>query len=171
MFSSIRVYSNESALPIRWPKYWSFTFTISPSSEYSVLISCRTDWLDLSAVQGTVKSLLQHYSSKASSLWCSAFSMVQLSHPYMASGRTTALTPLTFVGKVMSLLFNMPSRFVTAFLPRSKHLLMLWLQWPSAVILELKKIKSVTDSLFPHLFVMKWWDLRLCGPQQTLENS
>ena len=128
MSSGIRVYSNESALPIRWPKYWSFTFTISPSSEYSVLISCRTDWLDLSAVQGTVKSLLQHYSSKASSLWCSAFSMVQLSHPYMASGRTTALTPLTFVGKVMSLLFNMPSRFVTAFLPRSKHLLMLWLQ-------------------------------------------
>ena len=171
MFSSIRVYSNESALPIRWPKYWSFTFTISPSSEYSVLISCRTDWLDLSAVQGTVKSLLQHYSSKASSLWCSAFFMVHHSHPYMTSGRTIALNPLTFVGKVMSPLFNMPSRFVTAFLPRSKHLLILWLQWPSAVILELKKIKSVTDSLFPHLFAMKWWDLWLCGPQQTLENS
>ena len=128
MFSSIRVYCNESALPISWPKYWSFTFTISPSSEYSVLVSCRTDWLDLSAVQGTVKSLLQHYSSKASSLWCSAFFMVPHSHPYMTSGRTIALTPLTFVGKVMSPLFNMPSRFVTAFLPRSKHLLILWLQ-------------------------------------------
>ena len=155
IFPSIRVFSNESLLRIRWPKYWSFSFSISPSNEYSVLVSCRTDWLDLSAVQGTLKSLLQHHSSKASSLWCSAFFMVQLPHPYMTGGRTIALTPLTIVGKVMSLLFNMPSRFVTAFLPRSKHLLISWLQSPSAVILELKKIKSVTDSLFPHLFAMK----------------
>ena len=138
---------NESALYIRWPKYWSFTFSISPSSEYSELISCRTDWLDLPAVQGTLKSLLQHHSAKASILWCSAFFMVQLSHPYMISGRTIALTTRTFVGKVMSLLFNMPSRFVTAFLSRSKYLLISWLQSPSAVILELKKIKSVTVSI------------------------
>ena len=151
-------------------KYWSFSFSLSPSNDYSGLNSFRMDWLDLFAVQGTLKSF-QHHSSNASILWCSAFFIVQLSHPYMTTGKTIALIWQTFVGKVMSLLFNMPSRFVTAFLPRSKHLLMLWLQWPSAVILELKKIKSVTDSLFPHLFVMKWWDLRLCGPQQTLENS
>ena len=127
----------------------------SPSGEYSGLISLRIDWLDLLPVQGTLKSLVQHRSSKVSSLLCSGFFMVQLSHPYMTTGRTIALTPLTFVGKVMSLLFNMPSRFVTAFIPRSKHLLNSWLQSPSAVILELKKIKSVTDSLFPRLFAMK----------------
>ena len=128
IFSSIRVYSNESAVPIRWPEYWSFTFSISPSSEYSELISYRTDWLDFPAVQGTLKSLLQHHRSKASVLWCSAFFTVQLSHPHTTSGRTIALTTWTFVGKVMSVLFHRPSRFVTAFLPRSKHLLISWLQ-------------------------------------------
>ena len=139
---SIRVFSNESVLHIRWPKYWSFSFSISPSNEYLVLISFRMDWLDLLAVQGTLKSLLQHHSSKASILQCSAFSMVQLSHPYMTTGKTIALTRQTFVGKVMSLLFNMLSRLVIAFLARSKCLLISWLQSPSAVILEPKKIKS-----------------------------
>ena len=134
IFPSIRVFSNESVLRIRWPKYWSFSFSISPSNEYSGLISFRMDWLNLLAVQGTLKSLLQHYGSKASVLWCSAFFIVQLSHPYMTTGKTIALTRRTFVGKVMSLLFNMLSRFVIAFLPRSKCLLISWLWSPSAVI-------------------------------------
>ena len=121
IFPSIRVFSNESALHIRWLKYWSFSFSISPSNEYSGLISFRMDWLDLIAVQGTLKSILQHHSSKASILWHSAFFMVQLSHPYMTTGKTIALTRWTFVSKVMSLLFNTLSRFVVGFLPRSKH--------------------------------------------------
>ena len=144
--SSIRVFSNESALSIRWPKYWSFSFIISPSNEHSGLISFRMDWWDLLAVKGTLKSLLQHHSSKASILWCSAFFIVQLSHPYMTTGKTIALTRQTFVGKVMSLLLNMLSRLVITFLPRSNHLLVSWLQSPSAVILEPQKIKSVTIS-------------------------
>jgi len=144
IFPSIRVFSSESALHIRWPKYWSFSFNISPSNEYSGLISFRMDWLDLLAVQGTLKSLLQHHSSKPSILLRSAFFIVQLSHPYMTSGKTVALTRWTFVGKVMSLLFNMLSRLVITFLPRSKHLLISWLQSPSAVILEPPKIKSLT---------------------------
>ena len=139
---SIRVFSNESVFRIRWTRYWSFS--ISPSNEYSGLISFRIDWLDHLAVQGTLKSLLQHHSSKASILRHSAFFMVQLSHPYMTTGQT--LTRWTLVGKVMSLLFNMLSRLVIAFLPRSKHLLISWLQSPSAVILEPKKIKSDTVS-------------------------
>ena len=144
IFPSIRVFSNESVLYIMWPKYWSFS--ISPSSEYLGLISFRMDWLDLLAVQGTLKSLLQHHSSKASILWCSAFFVVQLSHPYMTTGKTIALTRQTFVGKVMSRLFNMLSRLVITVLPRSKRLLISWLQSPSAVILEPRKIKSVTVS-------------------------
>ena len=143
IFPSIRVFSNESALCIRWPKYWSFSFSIN---EYSGLISFRMDWLDLLAVQGTLKSLLQHHSSKASILWHAAFFIVQHSHPYMTTGKTIALARWTFVGKVMSLYFNMLSRFVIAFLSRSKHLLILWLQSPSAVILEPPKIKSDTVS-------------------------
>ena len=127
IFPSIRVFSNESALRIRWPKYWSFSFNISPSNEHSGMISFRMDWLDLLAVQGTLKSLLQHHSSKASILQCSAFFMVQLSHPYMTTGKTITLTRQSFVSKVMSLLFNMLSRLVIAFLPRSKHLLISWL--------------------------------------------
>ena len=134
-FCSIRVFSNESSLHKRWPKYWSFSFSISPSSEYSGLTSFGIGWLDLLTVQGTLKSLLQHYSSKASILWHSAFFMVQLSHPYMTTGKIIALTRWTFVGKVMSLFFNMLSRFIIAFLPRSKHLLISWLQSPSTVIL------------------------------------
>ena len=128
IFPSIRVFSNESVLHIRWPKYWSFSFSISPSNEYSGLIFLRIDWLDLLAVQGTLKSLLQHHSSKASIFWHSAFFIVQLSHPYMTTGKTIALTRWTFVSKVISLLFNTLSTFVTAFLPRSKCLLILWLQ-------------------------------------------
>ena len=127
IFPSIRVFSNGSALRIRWPEYWSFSLNISPSNEYSGLISFRIDWLDLFAVQETLKSLLQHHSSKASILWRSAFFIVQLSHPYMTTGKTIALTRRTFVGKVMSLLFNMLSRLLIAFLPRSKHLLISWL--------------------------------------------
>ena len=123
---SIRVFSNESTLRMRWPKYWSFSFSISPSNEYSRLISFRLDWLDLLAVQGTLKSLLQHHTSKASVLWCSAFFTVQLSHAYMTTGKTIALTRWTFVGKVMSLLFHMLSRLAITFLPRSKHLLISW---------------------------------------------
>ena len=146
IFPSIRLFSNELVLPIRWPKCWSFSINISLSNEYSGLISFRMDWLDLLAVQGTLKSLLQHYSSKASILWCTAFFIVQHSHPYITAGKTIALTRWTFIGKVMSLLFNMLSRLVIAFLPRSKHVLISWLQSPSAVILELKKIKSVTVS-------------------------
>ena len=138
---SIRVFSSESALRIRWPKYWSFSFSISPSNEHPGLISFRMDWLDLLAVQETLKSLLQHHSSKASILQCSAFFIVQLSLPYMNSGKTVALIPQTFVGKVMSLLFNMLSRLAVAFLPRSKCLLIPWLQSPSAVILEPPKNK------------------------------
>ena len=142
IFPSIRVFSAESVLCIRWLKYWSFSFSISPSNKYSGLISPRMDWLDLLAVQGTLKSHLQYHSSKASILWCSALFIVQLLHPYMTTGKTIALTRWTFVGKVMSLLFNMLCRLVTAFLPRSKCLLISWLQSPSSVILEPKKIKS-----------------------------
>ena len=133
--SSIRVFSNESTLHTRWPKYWSFSFSISSSNEYPGLISFRMDWLDLLAIQGTLKSLLQHHSSKTSILRCSAFFTVQLSHPYMTTGKTIALTRRTFVGKVISLLFNMLSRLVITFLPRSKHLLISWLQSPSALII------------------------------------
>ena len=140
IFPSIRVFSNESILHIRWPKYWIFSFSISPSKEYSGLISFRMDWFDLLAVQGTLKSLLQHHSSKASILLCLVFFIVQLSHPYMTMGKTTALTRWTFLGKVMSLLFNMLSRLVITFLPRTKRLLISWLQSPSAVILEPPKI-------------------------------
>ena len=136
IFSSNQGFSNEAALCIKWPKYWSFSFSISPSNEYSGLISFRMDWLDLIAVQGILKSLLQHHSSKASILQHSAFFILQLSHPYMTTGKNKALTRQTFVGKVMSLLFNMLSRLVITFLPRSKHLLILWLQSPSTVILE-----------------------------------
>ena len=128
IFPSIRVFSNESALCLRWPKYWSFSFSISPSSDYSELISFRMDWLNLLAVQGTPKNLLQHHSSKASILSCSAFFIVQFSHPYMITGKTIALSKWIFVGKVMSLLFNTLSRFVIPFLPRSRHLLISWLQ-------------------------------------------
>ena len=154
IFSSIRVFSNESVLPIRWPKYWSFTFSfsINPSNEYSGLISFRMDWLDLFAVKGTLKNLFQHHSSKPSILWHSFI----YSHPYMMARKTIALARWTFVGKVMSLLFNMPSRLVITFLPRSKRLLISWLQSPSAMILEPPKIKSLTlFPLFPHLFAMK----------------
>ena len=146
IFPSIRVFSNESVLPIRRLVYWSFSFSICPSNEYSGLISFRIDSSDLLAVQGTLKSLLQHHSSRASVLWHSAFFMVQLSHPYMTTGKTIALTIHTFVSKVMSLLFNILSRFVIAFLPRGKCLLISWSQSPSAVILEPKKIKSSTFS-------------------------
>ena len=146
IFPSIRVFSNKSVLCIRWPKYWSFSFSISPSNDYSGLISFRMDWLDLLAVQGTLKSLLQHHSSKASILQHSGFFIVQLSHPYMTTGKTIALTRQTFVGKVMSLLFNMLSRLVITFLPRRKRLLISWRQSPSAVILEPQKIKSATVS-------------------------
>ena len=136
IFPSIRVFSNESVLHIRLPKYWSFSFSISPSSVYSGLILFRIDWLDLLAVQGTLKSLLQHHSSKASILQCSGFFIVQFWHPYMTTGKNIALTRWTFVGKVMSLLFNMLSKLVLAFLPRTKHLLISWLQSPSAVVTE-----------------------------------
>ena len=149
IFPSIKVFSNESALPIRWPKYWHFSVSISPSNEYSGLISFRMDWLDLLAVQGTLKNLLQHHSSKESILRHSAFFIVQLSHPYMTTGKTIALTTWTFVGKVMSLLFNMLSRLVITFLPRSKSLLISWLQSPSAVILEPPQIKSLCVHCFP----------------------
>ena len=141
---SIRVFSNESTLHMRWPKYWSSCFSISPSNEHPGFISFRMDCLDLFEVQGTLKGLLQHHSSKASTFQCSAFFTVQLSHPYLTTGKTIALTRRTFVCKVMSLLFNMLSRLVIAFLPRSKRLLISWLQPPSAVILELPKIKSAT---------------------------
>ena len=146
IFPSIRVFSNESALHIRWPKYWSFSFNISPSNEHPGLISSGMDWLELLAVQGTLKSLLQHHSSKASILQCSAFFIVQLSHPYMTNGKTIALTRWTFMDKVMSPLFNLLSRLVITFLPRNKRLLISWLQSPSAVILEPRKIKSDTVS-------------------------
>ena len=147
IFPSIRVFANDSLLRLRWPKYWSFSFSISPSNEHPGLISFRMDWLELLAVQGTLKSLLQHHSSKASILRCPALFIVQLSHPYMTTGKTIALIIWTFVSKVMSLLFNMLSRLLIAFLPRSKHLLISWLQSPSAVILEPKKIEPVTVSI------------------------
>ena len=148
IFPSFRVFSNESVICIRWPKYWSFSFSISPPNEHPGLISFRMDWLDFLAVQGTLKSLLQHHSSKALILQCSAFFTVQLLHPYMTTGKTIALTRQTFVGKVMSLLFNMLPRLVINFLPRSKQLLISWLQLPLAVILEPKKMTSVTVSTF-----------------------
>ena len=142
IFPNIRVFLNESVLHIRWPKYWSFSFSISPSNEDSGLISFKMDWLDLLAVQGTLKSLLQHHSSKASILWHSAFFIAQLSYLYITTGKTIAWTRQTFVDKVMSLLFNMQSRLIITFLPRSKHLLITWLKSPSVVILEPKNIKS-----------------------------
>ena len=148
VFPSIRIFSNESVLHIRWPKYWHFRFSISPSNEDSGLISFRIDWFGLLAVQGPLKILLQHYSSKASILWCSSFFIVQLSYPYMTTGKTIALTRWTIAGKVISLLFNMLSRLVTGFLPRSQHLLISWLQSPSALILEPPKINSITVSIF-----------------------
>ena len=154
IFPSIRVFSDESALHIRWPKYWSFSLSISPSNEHPGLISFRMDWLHLLAVQGTLKSLLQHHSSKASILRCSGFFIVQLSNPYMTTGKTIALTRWTFVDKVMSLLFNILSRLVVTFLPRSKRLLISWLQSPSAVIWEPPKIKSLTVSTVSHLSAM-----------------
>ena len=146
IFRSVTVFSNESVPHIRWPKYWSFSFSISSSNEYSGLISFRMDWFYLLVVQGTLKSLLKHHSSKASILWCSVLFMVQFSHPCMTTGKTIALTRWIFISKVMSLLLNMLSRLVIAFLPRSKHLLLVWLQSPSAVILEPQKIKSDTVS-------------------------
>ena len=149
IFPSIRVFSNESALHIRWPKYWSFSSSISPSNDYSGLISFRMDWLDLLVVQGTLNSLLQHHSSNASILLHSAFFIVQLSHPYMITGKTIILTRWTFVGKVMTLLFNMLSRLVIAFLPRRKHLLISWQKSPSAVVLEPHKIVSHCFHCFP----------------------
>ena len=151
---SIRVFSNESALRIRWPKYWSFSYSVSPSNEHPGLISLRMDWLDLLAVQGMLKNLLQHHSSKASVLRCSSFFIVQLSHPYVTTGKTIALTRRTFVDKVMSLLLNMLSRLVITFLPRSKCLLISWLQSQSEVILEPRKLKSTTVSTVSHLFAM-----------------
>ena len=147
IFPSIGIFSNESALHIKWPKYCSFSFNISPFNEHPGLISFRMDWLDILAVQGTLKSPLQNHSSKGSILWSSAFFIVQLSHPYMTTGKTIALTKQTFVGKVMSLLFNTLSRLVITFLPRSKRLWISWLQSPSAVILEPKKIHSITVSI------------------------
>ena len=169
IFSSIQVFSNELVLHIRWPKYWSFSFSISPANEYSGLISFRMDWLALSGVQGTLKSLYQHHSSKASILQCSAFFIVQLSHPYMTTGKTIALTRWNFVGKVMSLLFSMLSRLVIAFLPRSKPLLISWLHSLSVVILEPKKIKSdtvciVSPSIYhevmgPDAMILVFWML------------
>ena len=156
IFPSIRVSSNESVLHIKWPKYWTFGVSISPSNEYSGLISFRMDWLDLLAVQGTLKSLLQHHRSKASILWCSAFFMVQFSHPFMTTGKVIALTRWTLVGKVLSLLFNILSRLVITFLPRSKHLLISWLQSPSAVIWELQKIVFHDFHCFP--IYLPWSD-------------
>ena len=152
VFPSIRVFSNELALLIIWPKYWSFSFNTSPSNEHPGLISFRMDWLDLLAVQGTLKNLLQHHISKASILWYSAFFIVQLSHPYMTTGKTVALTRTTFVGNVTSLLFNTLSRLVIIFLPRSKCLLVSWLRAPSAVILKSKKIICHCCHHFPIYF-------------------
>ena len=167
---SIRIFSNESTLHTRWPKYWSFSFNISPSNKHPGLISFRMDWLDLLAVQGTLKSLIQHHSLKASILRCSAFFTVQLSHPYMTTGKTIALTRWTFVGKVMSLLFNMLSRLVITFLPRSKRLFISWLQSPSEVILEPQKIKSDTVStVSPSISHVYWtsiitqWEKSSCS--------
>ena len=166
IFPSIRIFSNESALCIRWPKYWSFSFNSSSSFEHPGLISFRMDWLDLLAVQETPKSLLKHHSSKAAILWCSGFFMVQLSHPYMTSGKTIALTRWTFVVKVMSLLFNMLSRLFITFPPRSKCLLISWLQSLSAVISEPPKLKSATVSpsichevMRPDTMILVFWML------------
>ena len=163
------VFSNDSALLIRWPNYQSFSFNISPSNEHPGLMSFRMDWVDLLAVQGILNSLLQHHNSKASILWCSAFFIVQLSHPYMTGGKTIALTRWTFVGKVMSLLFNMLSRLVITFLPRSKCLLISWLKSPSAVILEPRKWKSATvstvspsschEAMGPDAMILVFWML------------
>ena len=158
IFPSIKVFSNELAFRIRWPKYWSFGFSISPANEYSGLIFFRIDWFDLLAVQGTLKSLLQHHSSKAPVFWPSAFFMVPLSHPYMTTGKSIALTRWTFISKVMSLLFNTLPRFVIAFLPRSKHLLISWLQLPSAVISEAKIWNLSLFPLFPPSICHEWWD-------------
>ena len=175
IFPSIRVFSNESVLHIRWPNYWSFSFSINPSNKHSELISFRVDWLGLHAVQGTLKSLLQHHSSKASILQPSV--IVQLSHPYLITGKTIALTRWTFVGKVMSLLFSMLSRLVIVFLPRSKCLLISWLQSPSAVILEPQKIKSDTVSIeFPSIFhevinQMPWSSFSECWVLSRLFHS
>ena len=155
---SIRVFSNESTLHMWWPKYWLFSFSIIPSKEHPRLISFKMNWLDLFAVQGTLKSLLQHHSSKALILRCSDFFTVQLSHPYMTIGKTIALTRRTFVGKVMSLLLNMLSRLVITFLPRNKRLLISWQQSLSAVILEPQKNSLTLFPLFPHLFPKKWWE-------------
>ena len=160
IFPSIRIFSSESVLHIRWPKYWSFTFSNSPSNEYSGLTSFKIDWLDLLAVQGTLKSLLQHHSSKASVLQCSGFFIAQISHPYMTTGKTIALTRRTFVGKVMSLLFNMLTRLVIAFLPRSKRLLISWLPSPTAVILEPKKIVCHCFHCCP--ICLSWCDGTAC---------
>ena len=157
IFPRVRLFSNELALCIRWPKYWSFNFSISPSNEYSGLISFRVGWFDLLAVQRTLENLLQHHSSKTSIFWHSTFFMVQLSHLYTTTGKTIDLTIGSFVSKVMSLLFNMLSRLVIAFLPRSKRLLISWLQSPSAMILEPKKIKSVTVSIFSPIY-LPWSD-------------
>ena len=154
IFPRIRVFSNDSALCIRWPKYWSFSFSISPSNEYSELVSFRIDWFDLLAVQRTVKTLLQHHSSRASILWHSAFFMVQISHPYMTTGKTIALTLWTSVSKMMSLAFNMLSRFVIAFLPRAKCLLISWLQSPFTVIWEPKKIMCHCSHFFSQVFAL-----------------
>ena len=155
IFSSNRVFSNESVLHIRWLKYWSFSFSISPFNEYSGLISFRMDWLDLLAVQGNLKSFLQHHSSEASILWHSAFYIIQLSHPYVTTGKSLALTRWTFVGKVMSLLFHMLSRLVITFLPRNKLLLVSWLQSSSAETKETRKQNLSLFALFPYLFAMK----------------
>ena len=179
IFPSIRVFSNESALRIRWPKYWSCSFNISPSNEHPGLISFRMDWLDLLAVQGTLKSLVQHHSSKASILRRSAVIIVQLSHPYMTTGKTIALTRQTFVGKVMSLLLNMLSRLVITFPPRSKRLLISWLQSPSAVILEPRKIKSATVSpsichepTCIHLYeIWKLQVMQIPSPRNSVSNG
>ena len=160
IFPRISVFSNESALWIRWPKFWSFSFSIIASNEYSGLISFRIDWFDLLAVLGTLRSLLQHHSSKGSILQCSTFFVVQLSHSYLTTRQTTALTRPTFVSKLMSQLFNILSRLVITFLPRSKSLLISWLQWPSAVILEPKKIKSVTFHCF--CIYLPWSDGTRC---------
>ena len=159
IFPSMRVFSNESVLCIRWPEYWSFSFNISPSYKYSGLISFRLDWLDLLAVQRTLTSLLQYHSSKASIIRCSVFFVVQLSHSYMTTGKIIALTIRTFVGIVISLLFNMLSRLLVAFFPRSKCLSISWLQSNSALILKPKKIKSATVSIYPHL---PWSDGTRC---------
>ena len=169
---SIRVFSSDSTFHMRWPKYWSFSFSIIPSKEHPGLISFRMDWLDLLAVQGTLKSLLQHHSSKASILRCSAFFTVQLSHPYMTTGKTIALTKRIFIGKVMSLLLNILSRLVITFFPRSKRLLISWLQSPPAVILEPKKIKS--DTVFTVSPSISHVCFRACGfpgvNQELLNN-